>query len=122
MTRSDEALTEGDLNFRNFMSEDLVAIFTLESSGGKRLWYTVFPDDDIGEAESVEDLVSLLVATTLDAIHVEVPSLIHGQLLIGTELGRAGEPEIVGSGRVQFLASEWESLTSGPRNRLRSES
>ena len=98
------------------------AIFTLDPAGAKkRLWYAVFPENVLGQALPVEDLLDQLVDSSMDAVKTQVPSLDYSSLTVGSEKDPSGGPQLFAFGQVQFRRSEWDALTRESRGKLRAE-
>ena len=110
---SKEALTTGDLVIRIDVEPQPFVMFTLDApdAGGHRTWYSGVAGATLtGNEQNADEIVQMLMISGMAVVRKKVPSLQSNPLQVRLDESN-GKTEVVGSGSVQFLRSEWHAAT-----------
>jgi hypothetical protein len=104
-----KALTTGELVVRIEVEVDPMIVFTLDPHGAGRVWNSGFARAAITGADSLNDTVQQLTSCGVECVRKAVPSLQLAGLQVTLD-GTGETAEVVASGNVQFLKSEWDAV------------
>lgn len=105
---ANEALTSGTLVLRIEFASPRGVMLTLDQGSGPRTWYSgMAPTVTLSPRDSVDDSVRRIVQSGVAAVRSIVPSAQPPELQVQLDQTDQGT-EVVCSGNIQFLRSEWE--------------
>ncbi len=102
--------------------------YTLDELPGPRVWQTTVvrllthEEAESGMADSdstIQELVDPMVSKALEQVCRAIPSLTIGTMAVSSQPGVSGLPGVGCIGKVSYLPSEWQKLTSEARSALR---